>query len=71
LPTLWAVAPAGFCLNHGVDAETAVRRWADTWSRAWPQRPGWVLRFDDEGRMVDHRDYDNYAERREAPYADW
>ena len=67
-------------MNHSVDAETAVRRWADTWLRAWPQRdveaiaavhaeeavyrspafgqalllPGWVLRFDDEGRMVDH-----------------
>ena len=27
-----------FCLNHGMDAETAARRWADTWSRAWPQR---------------------------------
>jgi len=21
-----------------MDAETAARRWADTWSRAWPQR---------------------------------
>ena len=34
-------APAGgqrFCLNHRMDAETAARRWADTWSRAWPQR---------------------------------
>jgi hypothetical protein len=22
----------------GMDAETAARRWADTWARAWPQR---------------------------------
>ena len=29
---------AAFCLNYGMDAETAARRWADTWSRAWPQR---------------------------------
>jgi hypothetical protein len=26
------------CLNHGMDAETAARLWAETWSRAWPQR---------------------------------
>jgi hypothetical protein len=23
-----------FCFNHDTDAETAARRWADTWSRA-------------------------------------
>jgi ketosteroid isomerase-like protein len=23
-----------------MDAETAARRWAETWSRAWPQRDG-------------------------------
>jgi hypothetical protein len=28
-----------------------------------------VLRFDDHGKVVDHRDYDNHVERREAPYA--
>ena len=30
-----------------------------------------VLRFDDQGYVVDHRDYDNNVERREAPYAGW
>jgi hypothetical protein len=30
-----------------------------------------VLRFDDHGKVVDHRDYDNDVQRREAPYADW
>ena len=130
-----------------MDAETAARRWADTWSRAWPQRDieaiaalyadpavyrsppfaqtysglagvrrylgenlpvedniecrfgepvvsgdraavewwgSWreqgqeltfagvtVLRFDDQGKVTDHRDYDNHVERREAPYPGW
>lgn len=30
-----------------------------------------VLRFDDTGKLVEHRDYDNHVERRQAPYADW
>jgi hypothetical protein len=30
-----------------------------------------VLRFNDHGEVIDHRDYDNYVERREAPYAGW
>ena len=30
-----------------------------------------VLRFDDHGKVVDHRDYDNNIERREAPCAGW
>ena len=130
-----------------MEAETAARRWAETWSRAWPQRdveaiaalyadtavhhttpfrePGlgragvhryltdnflaetdiecrfgppivsggraavewwasWteqgqeltyagvsVLRFDDQGQVVEHRDYDHYIERRQRPYTDW
>jgi hypothetical protein len=130
-----------------MDAETAARRWADTWSRAWPQRDAeaiaalyadtvmyrspafrppdlglagvrryldeqlpaeeniecwfalpiasgnraavewwasWteqgqelsyagvtVLRFDDQGQVVEHRDYDNHVEGREPPYPGW
>ena len=130
-----------------MDPATAARRWADTWSRAWPQRDveaiaalyadgavyrspafgppdlglsgvrrylnenlpaeeniecwfgqpivsgdraaiewwgSWteqnqelsfagvtVLRFDDRGKVVEHRDYDNHVERRQPPYADW
>ena len=30
-----------------------------------------VLHFDDEGKVVEHRDYNNHVERREPPYADW
>lgn len=30
-----------------------------------------VLRFDDEGRVVDHRDYWNQVDRREPPYPGW
>ena len=30
-----------------------------------------VLRFDDQGNVVDHRDYDNHVDRRQQPYADW
>jgi hypothetical protein len=132
-----------------MDATSAAARWADTWSRAWPERDAeaivalysdavvyrssafrepnlglagvrrylseqfsaeqdiqcwfgepiasgdddrasvewwanWtengqeltfagvtVLRFDEEGKVVDHRDYDNHVERREPPYAEW
>jgi hypothetical protein len=130
-----------------MDPETAARRWADTWARAWPHRDAeaiaelyadtvvyrspafrqpdfglagvrrylnenlpaeeniecwfgqpivsgdraavewwasWteqgqeltfagvtVLRFDDRGKVVEHRDYDNHVERRQPPYAGW
>jgi hypothetical protein len=30
-----------------------------------------VLRFDDDGLVIDHRDYWNEVERRERPYAGW
>src|SRR6266480_7878138 len=30
-----------------------------------------VLRFDEKGKVVDHRDYDNHVGRREPPYAEW
>ena len=135
------------CLNRCMDAEIAARRWAETWSRAWPQRDAeaiaalyagtvvyrspafrppdvglagvrrylseqlpaeeniecwfgrpivsghraavewwasWteqgqelsyagvtVLHFDDQGQVVEHRDYDNHVERREPPYSGW
>ena len=128
-----------------MDTKTAAQRWADTWSRAWPQRDAeaiaalyadtavyrstafrppvldgargylheqfpaeediecwfgepivsgdrasvewwgsWteqnqaltyagvtVLRFDDQGHVVDHRDYYHHVERREPPYPGW
>jgi SnoaL-like domain len=30
-----------------------------------------VLRFDDQGQVVEHRDYDNHIDRREPPYSGW
>jgi hypothetical protein len=130
-----------------MDTEAAARRWAETWTRAWPERDteaiaalyadsasyralafrepdlglagvrgyldrnfaveteiecsfgepivagdraavewwgSWieggteqtlagvtVLRFDDAGKVVDHRDYWNEVERRAPPYPDW
>ena len=30
-----------------------------------------VLRFRDDGKVVDHRDYWNRVDRREPPYAGW
>jgi hypothetical protein len=30
-----------------------------------------VLRFDNKGKLVEHRDYDNHVERRQPPYAGW
>jgi len=30
-----------------------------------------LLRFDANGRVVDHRDYWNEVDRQEPPYADW
>jgi hypothetical protein len=130
-----------------MDAEAAGRRWADTWSQAWPKRDAeaivalyaesvvyrsppfrppdlglsgvrrylneefpaeddiecwfgkpiasgdraavewwasWieqgqeltfagvtVLRFDERGKVIEHRDYDNHVEQRQRPYAQW
>jgi hypothetical protein len=30
-----------------------------------------VLRFDEQGRVIDHRDYDNHFKGREPPYEEW
>lgn len=30
-----------------------------------------VLRFNDRGKVVNHRDYYNHVERRQPPYPDW
>ena len=49
-----------FCLNHGMDAEAAAHRWADTWSGAWPQRDAEAIAalYADEadGRAVQRRE---------------
>jgi hypothetical protein len=30
-----------------------------------------MLRFDQRGQVIDHRDYDHHVERREQPYQGW
>jgi predicted SnoaL-like aldol condensation-catalyzing enzyme len=30
-----------------------------------------VLRFDEDGKVIEHRDYDNHVEGREPPYPEW
>jgi SnoaL-like protein len=30
-----------------------------------------VLRFDNDGQVVEHRDYDNHVEQRQPPYSGW
>jgi hypothetical protein len=30
-----------------------------------------VLRFDEQSKVVEHRDYDDHVKRREPPYAEW
>jgi ketosteroid isomerase-like protein len=51
----------------------AVEWWA-TWvegGRRLTLAGATVLRFDSDGRVVDHRDYWNEVERREPPFAGW
>ena len=45
--------------------------WEGTGRPAHPRRGVTVLRFDDDGKVVDHRDYWNKVKRREPPYAGW
>lgn len=30
-----------------------------------------VLRFDEQGQVVEHRDYDHHIEQRQRPYTGW
>jgi hypothetical protein len=30
-----------------------------------------VLRFDERGKVIEHRDYDSHIEQRQRPYAQW
>ena len=60
-----------------MDPRDAAWRWKRTWEAAWPHRDAeaivgaTVLRFDADGKVVDHRDYWNHVEERVAPYAGW
>jgi predicted SnoaL-like aldol condensation-catalyzing enzyme len=57
-----------------VSGDRAAVEWWASWSEE--ERPltlagVTVLRFDDEGKVVDHRDYWNEVDRRRGPYEGW
>jgi hypothetical protein len=57
-----------------VSGDRAAVQWWGTWVEADAHLTlagTTVLRFGEGGLIVDHRDYWNEVERREAPYADW
>jgi ketosteroid isomerase-like protein len=57
-----------------VAGDRAAVEWWGTWvedGRRLTLAGATFLRFDDDGKVVDHRDYWNEAERREPPYAGW
>ena len=56
------------------DGDRAAVEWWASWVEAGKQLTlagVTVLRFDDEGRVVDHRDYWNEVDRREPPFPGW
>lgn len=57
---------------------TAGDRSAVEWWASWTEDGrdftyAWVtiLRFDDDGQVIEHRDYDNHRKGREPPYPGW
>ena len=57
-----------------VDGDSATVEWWAGWTEdgeSLTMAGATLLRFDDEGQVVDHRDYWNQQERRSAPYAGW
>jgi SnoaL-like domain len=57
-----------------VSGDRAAVEWWGSWTERGQELtfPGvTLLRFDDQGQVVDHRHYDNHIERREQPCADW
>jgi hypothetical protein len=57
-----------------VSASRAAVEWWGTWvegGRRLTLAGTTVLRFDQNGQVVDHRDYWNEVERREPPYEGW
>jgi ketosteroid isomerase-like protein len=55
------------------DGRAAVQWWA-SWREAGQELTYAgvsVLRFDDDGKVVEQRDYDNHVDRREPPYPGW
>ncbi len=54
--------------------ERAAVEWWGTWIEQGERLTlagATLLRFDDDGKVADHRDYWNEVERREPPYAGW
>lgn len=57
-----------------VSGDQAAIEWWGSWTEAGRELTFagvTVLRFDADGRVVDHRDYDNHVEQRQSPYAGW
>jgi hypothetical protein len=57
-----------------VSADRAAVEWWGTWvedGRRLTLAGATLLRFDGNGKVVDHRDYWNEVDRREPPYAGW
>jgi hypothetical protein len=57
-----------------VEGDRAAVEWWGTWVEAGARLTlagSTLLRFDDDGFVVDHRDYWNEIERREEPYEGW
>ena len=57
-----------------VSGDRAAVEWWGTWVERGQRLTlagASVLRFDDDGKVVDHRDYWNEVERREPPYEGW
>ena len=57
-----------------VSGERAAVEWWASWTEQGQELSYagvTVLRFDSQGQVIDHRDYYNYVERREPPYAGW
>ena len=57
-----------------VSGDRAAVEWWGTWieeGRRLTLAGATLLRFDGDGKVVDHRDYWNEVERREPPYAGW
>jgi SnoaL-like domain len=57
-----------------VSGDRAAVEWWASWTKEGQELTfagATVLRFDEHGKVVEHRDYDNQVQRREPPYEEW
>jgi SnoaL-like protein len=57
-----------------VSGDRAAVEWWASWTEEGQELTfagATVLRFDEHGKVVEHRDYDNQVQRREPPYEEW